>query len=263
MGQLELFDYGALAPPLARSLQERAERIAGRERGVIDAILANGREFCEAREELRHNKTGGFEGWYTLHGWKRATVYNYIQAWEQFGNLPTVAQLAIAPSALYLLAAPSTPESAREEALARAEAGEPVSYSAAQEIVAEAKEAEEEAGQDGPTQQELWGSSGEEGGGFASHLDGCESPEAPTPEEGYRQGRRASAVERLYGCLRELGVDDPEAGKAAWVVEREETVAALRRVCAAHGDLDWDEGLYIPDVIEKHLENHLDDPEGR
>jgi hypothetical protein len=174
MGQLELFDYGALAPPLARSLQERAERITRRERRVVEDILANGKEFAEAREELRRCKDGGFEGWYTYHGWKRGTVYNYLQVWEQFGDLPNLGSLAIDPSALYLLAAPSTPEAAREEALARAEAGEPVSYSAAQEIVAEAKETEEEAKPEGPTQQELWGSSGEEG--FAEHLDGCEGP---------------------------------------------------------------------------------------
>jgi hypothetical protein len=40
-----------------------------------------------------------------------------------------------APSALDLLAAPSTPESAREEALAQAEQGEPVTHAAAREIV--------------------------------------------------------------------------------------------------------------------------------
>src|SRR5262249_5176522 len=98
-------------------------------------ILANGREFAEARDELRHNKAGGLEGWITHHGWSKTTAYRYIQAWEEFGNLPTVGRLAIDAKALYLLSAPSTPAPAREERLARAFAGEPIARAAAREIV--------------------------------------------------------------------------------------------------------------------------------
>jgi hypothetical protein len=38
-------------------------------------------------------------------------------AWEKFGNCPTVGQWTLDAKALYLLAAPSTPEEARAEAL--------------------------------------------------------------------------------------------------------------------------------------------------
>lgn len=152
MTQLTLFDYAALDAPLADSLRQRAERIAHRESRIIEDILANGREFAEARDELRHNKAGGFEGWVRHHGWSRRTAYNYIQAWEVFGgNCATVAQLSIDPGALYLLAAPSTPEPARVEALDRARLGEPITHATAQEIVAnhvgerEEREAEHEA----------------------------------------------------------------------------------------------------------------------
>ena len=44
------------------------------------------------------------------------------------------SELEFAPSALYLLAATSTPESARQEALVRAKAGEKISWSKAKEI---------------------------------------------------------------------------------------------------------------------------------
>ena len=45
----------------------------------------------------------------------------------------------VAPSALYMLAAPSTPESARDEVLQRAESGERITFSTAQEVIQEHK----------------------------------------------------------------------------------------------------------------------------
>jgi hypothetical protein len=242
MGQLELFDYGALAPPLARSLQERAERITRRERRVVEDILANGKEFAEAREELRRCKDGGFEGWYTYHGWKRGTVYNYLQVWEQFGDLPNLGSLAIDPSALYLLAAPSTPEAAREEALARAEAGEPVSYSAAQEIVAGAKEAEAEEEAGGPTQQELWG----EGEGFASHLDGCDPPAVVAVEE------EAPAIgeEELAELERLCAEADPAPWKVDVAEDEGDPDAAVWPECWGGGYLIHIERKEFPEACD-------------
>ncbi len=46
----------------------------------------------------------------------------------------TVSDLQLAPSALYILAAPSTPETARKEAITRAEAGESIGKKTAVEI---------------------------------------------------------------------------------------------------------------------------------
>jgi hypothetical protein len=64
-------------------------------------------------------------------------------SWPSNSKNANFADLHIAPSALYLLAAPSTPEAARLEALERAEAGEAITHSAARNIVAEHKAAEE------------------------------------------------------------------------------------------------------------------------
>lgn len=44
----------------------------------------------------------------------------------------------------------------------------------------------------------------------------------------------------------------------AWIAEREAAIAALRRLCAAHGDNDWPESLHLADIIEKHLGRHLE-----
>ena len=76
-------------------------------------------------------------------------------------------------------------------------------------------------------------------------------------EQDYENGNRAAWLTMLSLCLRHLGIDDVEAKKAAWVSEREQTVAALRRVCGQFGDNGWDVNLHLADVVEKHLEKHL------
>jgi predicted secreted protein len=35
-------------------------------------------------------------------------------------------------------------------------------------------------------------------------------------------------------------------------------VAALRRVCADHGDNDWDTNLNLVNVVDKHLARYID-----
>ena len=37
------------------------------------------------------------------------------------------------------------------------------------------------------------------------------------------------------------------------IVEREETVAQLRSLCAEYGDNDWPNNLHLGDVVDKHL----------
>jgi len=64
--------------------------------------------------------------------WQRRTAYNYIAVYETFGNCTNFAKLG--PSVLYLLAAPSTPEEARQEALERAGQGEVITYALAKQI---------------------------------------------------------------------------------------------------------------------------------
>ncbi|KKM67974.1 hypothetical protein LCGC14_1465690 [marine sediment metagenome] len=73
----------------------------------------------------------------------------------------------------------------------------------------------------------------------------------------YEEGRRMGLLHVLGAVLRELGYDDPSAGQAVWILQREATVAALRQVCEDHGDNDWPDNLHLADVIEKHLHRHL------
>jgi hypothetical protein len=73
----------------------------------------------------------------------------------------------------------------------------------------------------------------------------------------YGKGERAALTSMLQHCLIGLGYEDTEAEKAKWVLEREAAVSTLRNVCGEFGDNDWDDGLYLSDVIEKHLAKHI------
>ncbi len=78
-------------------------------------------------------------------------------------------------------------------------------------------------------------------------------------EQAYERGRAQGLSSLLRHVASELGYELTEAKHAALIVEREATVAALRRICAEHGDSAWPDALYLPDVIEKHLERYLGD----
>jgi len=78
-------------------------------------------------------------------------------------------------------------------------------------------------------------------------------------ERDYTRGERAALTRMLALIVRDLGYDDPEAAKVAWIKQREAAVAALRSVCEDHGDNDWPDDLNLADVIEKHLARHLEE----
>jgi hypothetical protein len=77
-------------------------------------------------------------------------------------------------------------------------------------------------------------------------------------EVAYGQGSRSAWRIMLSECLRQLGYKSSDAEKTKWIIEREEAIAALRRICAAHGDNDWPETLNLADILDKHLDRHLD-----
>lgn len=79
-------------------------------------------------------------------------------------------------------------------------------------------------------------------------------------ERAYLRGRREALTRIMLGCARELGIGPNDVGTrlANLLREREEAVAALRHLCAEHGDTDFEDDLWLPDIVEKHLGRHLD-----
>jgi len=79
----------------------------------------------------------------------------------------------------------------------------------------------------------------------------------------YDEGRRRAWMHMLQTCLHALGVDDPVATHAAWVLERQEALAVLRTLCASHGNNAWEDSLSLADILERHLGRYLTDDDQR
>lgn len=137
MSEIVLFDYGQLDVETRIVVQQRTSEIKDLLRSALGDMIEAGRKCKEVRDALRHDKSGGFMGWVDKEGLGRQTVYSIMSMHDVFGNYPKFGQLDIGKTAAYLLAAPSTPEPARLEAIERAEAGETITHTVAKQIVAQ------------------------------------------------------------------------------------------------------------------------------
>jgi hypothetical protein len=125
------FDYEALDADTRATVQRRTDKIRGLMRRAAQDIVDIGLELIGVKEDLPH---GAFGPWLRAEfEWDIRQAQRFMAVAERFGECDNLSLMA--PSALYLLAAPSTPEAARAEALALAESGEPITYGRAQEIV--------------------------------------------------------------------------------------------------------------------------------
>ncbi|HTG95725.1 MAG TPA: hypothetical protein VL866_24195 [Pyrinomonadaceae bacterium] len=75
-------------------------------------------------------------------------------------------------------------------------------------------------------------------------------------EAAYALGQKSIYREMLGTALRHL--DSDEYSREELIKERVDTIAVLRGLCEEHGDNDWDDDLYLADVVSKHLGDHLD-----
>lgn len=77
-------------------------------------------------------------------------------------------------------------------------------------------------------------------------------------EAAYVQGRKSVLREQLTIALRELCAGGEGWDREFLLKERADAIAALRSVCGDHGDNNWQDNLYLSDIINKHLADHLD-----
>lgn len=126
--------YASLDVETRIVVQQRTSEIKRLMRRTAQDIVDIGQKMLEVKIKLDY---GGFGAWLRLEfEWSRSAAYKFMQVAERFSCV-NFTQLQVAPSALYLLAAPSTPESACDDALERAAQGERITYNKAQEIVQE------------------------------------------------------------------------------------------------------------------------------
>jgi hypothetical protein len=105
-------------------LAEHAVAIRTLGKRMIADVVEIGRRLTECQEIVGH---GGWAAWLDANfSWSDRTARNFMHAFElaKSEKFSDLSQVDLPISALYLLAAPSTPETARTEIVDRAKAGE-------------------------------------------------------------------------------------------------------------------------------------------
>jgi hypothetical protein len=129
----------AIAARTGRILRSHARHIQQIGRRAVRDIVEIGRRLCDAKRRLGHGK---FLCWIAAEfGWSERTAENFMRIYdlsksEKFANLDVV-QLPI--SALYLLAAPSTPDQAIEQVAMRAGNSNGLSLADVKDIIANSR----------------------------------------------------------------------------------------------------------------------------
>lgn len=127
-----VFDYASLPASKRRQAQEEADAI----RRLLAKTAANVVQIG-LRLRLIHGCLGRkhFQAWLRAEFcWSQSVASNYMRAAACFGGIEGLAQFQ--PGALYVLARRKVPDSARQEAVRRALAGELITKSRADEIAA-------------------------------------------------------------------------------------------------------------------------------
>ncbi|WP_009629949.1 DUF3102 domain-containing protein [Synechocystis sp. PCC 7509] len=128
------FDYAALNSETQIVVQQRTSEIRSLLRRTAQDIFDVGQKLIEVKAQLGH---GHFRTWLESEfDWSIWTATKFMQVADKF-KCVKFSHLDIAPSALYELAAPSTPDCVRCEAIERASHGETITYSLAKAIKAE------------------------------------------------------------------------------------------------------------------------------
>ncbi|MEH2178723.1 DUF3102 domain-containing protein [Nostoc sp.] len=131
------FDYKTLDDKQRIVIQQRTGEIKERLRRSAQDIWEIGQKLADVRSRLKH---GQFETWLKVEfGWSRRTAYNFINVYEALTEPANLAQINIATTALYLLAAPSTSQDVRQEFLQRAKEGKSVTYKSLRQAIEQEK----------------------------------------------------------------------------------------------------------------------------
>ena len=115
------FDYSALDATTADAVRRKAESIKYRQTCIGKEIIGIGADLIDVKSKLGH---GRFSSWLsTEFDWDERTARRFMSVAEAFRDKSdTVADLL--PTTLYALAAPSTPETVRQEVVRLREKGE-------------------------------------------------------------------------------------------------------------------------------------------
>ena len=132
----------SLVPQTHIALAEHAAVIRALGKRVVGDIIEIGRRLTEAKRLAGH---GGWLPWLDDEfGWTDRHARNFMSVYEMASKSEKFSDLNLSVSGLYLLAAPSTPEEAREAVIERAKNGEALSVKDVQQMIAEARDKQEQ-----------------------------------------------------------------------------------------------------------------------
>lgn len=137
-GRVVGFAYDTLPADDARELRAVTDRMRDR---VKANEIENGRDLLAVKDRLA-GTVGAFGAW--LHaefGMSERTAQNYMATAREFGDHPLVVAV-LPPGTFYKLAAPSTPETIRQDVIRRIEEGERPEPAKILSTISEAKQAD-------------------------------------------------------------------------------------------------------------------------
>lgn len=118
------FDYSAIAAPIAERIQSRLDRVNQLCRQTVYGTVEIGVELLAIKGDLVEERV--YRRWLeTEFPWGKSTANQLEAVAIRFANVQQLDNFDI--TALYVLAAPSTPDAVREKAIALAGAGERIS----------------------------------------------------------------------------------------------------------------------------------------
>jgi hypothetical protein len=121
------FDYQTLNDENRRAIQERTKKLKELWQRTAQDIWEIGQILADVQLRLKQDRQ--FDGWLKAEfGLSRRTAYNFINVYKAFQEDAKFAQINLDPSALYLLASPSTPQEIRDEIIQQASTGAKVTH---------------------------------------------------------------------------------------------------------------------------------------
>ncbi|MDJ0572082.1 MAG: DUF3102 domain-containing protein [Pleurocapsa sp. MO_192.B19] len=124
------FEYSSLDAETLNFVKQQTGEIRLLMKRTTQDIIEIGQRLIEVKKCLGH---GRYRRWIEAEfDWGKSTANSFENVAKQFADVQNLD--VFAPSALYELAAPSTPQAAREEAIALAKAGKRISYTVSKQI---------------------------------------------------------------------------------------------------------------------------------
>lgn len=132
------FDYQTLNDETRRVIQERTRKLKELWQRTAQDIWEIGQILAEVQSRLKQDRQ--FDAWLKAEfGLSRRTAYNFINVYKAFQEDAKFAQINIDPSALYLLASPSTPQQIRDEIIQQASTGAKVTHKDIKQAISKKK----------------------------------------------------------------------------------------------------------------------------